>query len=852
MYDVTAMLLPDISKWQIPDNIIEFDYSWVPHPYEPAFIWQFGTQWQKNGGPKYIVAGAKTIKHIDVQRAIIDNSTNKQWRPLQANIDFDYSWHPDEDDPPYIYMFGNQWYEPEIMPTVLYRVKGATEKKFIHDYKATLLEDKSKWKIPDNIDDSMFDYSWVPNPNDLPLIYKFGTQWQRTGGPVYDSEFSTGVKYMSNMIVKKLPDNNRNWRPLQANIDFDYSWHPDEDDPPYIYMFGNQWYDAITMPTIIYRIPNSTEKKYIDNHKATLLADKSNWTIPDDIDDSMFDYSWVPNPNDPPLVYRFGTQWQKTGGPNYMVTGATDVKYVDTQKVTKLTNMRNWRMLDEIEIDKFDFSWHPDDTEPLMIHEFGTQWQSAGGPFYITKGATMKKYCSDQIAIRKSIPDNRNFRPLVNNTLQAKLDNWVIPDDIDDSMFDYSWCPNPGEPPFIYKFGTQWQKTGGPSYNVPQAKDTKYIDVLKVVKKPNNRNWRIIEPINTETFDFSWHPDETEENYTYVFGNKFHAPEIMPTLTYKSSASIGNKFITSVSADLSIEQVEYEDSMFDTLLDGKFLTAYIHFVKKKHATDYSFLNRKELTVHLLGDDAVVPRNAKTFMYDKLTDYEHHTFHTRYVGQPLDIIFFSNGETCADSNYEHLLSITKDLPNKVIRIDKINGRVASQHAAANASTTPWYFLVNAKLRVSEKFDFSWQPNVYKSRRHYIFTATNPVNKLEYGHQAIVANNKKLTLNTVVRGLDFTMDSRTEVVDVNSGVALYNSSEWDTWRTSFRECIKLSYAKDKTSKDRLNTWLTVGSGEFAEYSMQGAKAAVEYYNSVDGELEKLKLTYDWDWIKQYYNK
>ncbi len=91
MYDVTAMLLPDISKWQIPDNIIEFDYSWVPHPYEPAFIWQFGTQWQKNGGPIYIVAGAKTIKHIDVQRAIIDNSTNKQWRPLQANIDFDYA-----------------------------------------------------------------------------------------------------------------------------------------------------------------------------------------------------------------------------------------------------------------------------------------------------------------------------------------------------------------------------------------------------------------------------------------------------------------------------------------------------------------------------------------------------------------------------------------------------------------------------------------------------------------------------------------------------------------------------------------------------------------------------------------
>jgi hypothetical protein len=1032
MYDVTATLLPDQSKWEIPDNIIEFDYSWVPHPYEPTFIWQFGTQWQKNGGPKYIVDGAETVKHIDVQHAIIDNSTNKHWRPLQANINFDYSWHPDEDDPPYIYVFGNQWYEPEIMPTVLYRVKGATEKKFIHDHKATLLADKAKWKIPDNIDDSMFDYSWVPNPTDPPLTYKFGTQWQRTGGPVYDSEVSTGIKYMSTMAVKRLPDtDNRNWRPLHANIDFDYSWHPDEDDSPYIYIFGNQWYDSITMPTIIYRISNSTEKKYIDNHKATLLADKSKWTIPDDIDDSMFDYSWVPNPNDPPLEYRFGTQWQKTGGPSYLVQGATKVKYVDTQKVTKLVNMRNWRMLDEIETDKFDFSWHPDDTEPLMIYEFGTQWQTGGGPIYVTKGSTKKKYCADQIAIRLSlnkskwiVPDDiddsmfdytwhpnpndppfiyqfgtqwqktggpryvvfgatevkyvttqkviklanmrnwrmlaeietdkfdfswhpddtepammyefgtqwqtgggpiyvtkgstnkkycsdqvairkatedRQFRPLVNNLefdyswhphpddppfiyvfgnqwhkaevmptllyrvksatekkyvtdviakLTPNLDNWIIPDDVDDSMFDYSWCPDPGEPPFIYKFGTQWQKTGGPNYIVPGADKIKYIDVLKAVKKPNNRNWRIIEPINTGTFDFSWHPDDTEENYTYVFGNKFHTPEIMPTLTYKSTSSIANKFITDISADLSIEQVEYEDSIFDALHDGKYSTAYIHFVKKKHPTDYSFLSRKELTVHLMGDDAIVPRNTKTYMYNKLTDYEHCVTHSVSSGEPLDIIFFSNGEACADSNYEHLLSITKDLPNKVIRIDKINGRIASQYAAANASATPWYFLVNAKLRVSENFDFIWQPNVYKSRRHYIFTATNPVNNLEYGHQAIVANNKKLTLSTVGRGLDFTMDSRTEVIEVNSGVALYNSSEWDTWRTSFRECIKLSYAKDKTSKDRLNTWLTVGSGEFAEHSIQGAKDAVEYYNSVNGELEKLKLTYDWDWIKQYH--
>ncbi len=1035
MYDVTATLLPDQSKWEIPDIVIEFDYSWVPHPHEPPFIYQFGTQWQKNGGPRYLDNG-KYVKHIDIQHAIVDNKDDRCWRPILSNIEFDYSWHPDADDPPYIYVFGNQWYDPEIMPTVLYRVKGAVEKKFVYDLKATLLPDRDKWIIPENIDDSMFDYSWVPNPTEPPMVYQFGTQWQRTGGPKFVVKNGSSVKYVTDMVVIKLPDpSNRLWRPLVNNVEIDYSWHPDEDDLPYIHIFGNQWHKPEIMPTMMYRVKGATEKKYISDIKATLLSDKSKWIIPDDIDDSMFNYSWCPdpteppyiykfgtqwqktggpiyavenateikyintqkviklanmrnrnwrileeidsskfdfswhpddtepammyefgtqwqtaggpiyitrgstekkycadqiairlslnkskwiipddiddstfdytwhpNPNDPPLIYQFGTQWQKTGGPRYVVFGATEVKYIDTQKVTKLVNMRNWRILAEIETDIFDFSWHPDDTEPAMMYEFGTQWQTGGGPIYVTKGSTKKKYCSDQVAIRK-VTEDRQFRPLVNNLefdyswhphpddppfvyvfgnqwhkaevmptllyrvkgatekkyitdvvakLTPNLDNWITPDDVDDSMFDYSWCPDPGEPPYIYKFGTQWQKTGGPKYTVHGAVDIKYVDTLKVIKEPNIRNWRIIEPINKDTFDFSWHPDETEENYTYIFGNKFHTPEIMPTLMYKSKESIGNKFIKHISVDLAIEQVEYEDSIFDTLSDGKYSTAYVHFVKKQHSMDYSIIQSDNLTVHLLADEAIVPRNTKMYMHDKLTDYEHCVTHSVSSGEPLDIVFFSNGEACADSNYEHLLSITKDLPNKVIRIDKINGRVASQHAAANASTTPWYFLVNAKLRVNEKFDFHWQPNVYKSRRHYIFTATNPVNNLEYGHQAIVANNKKLTLNTVVRGLDFTMDSRTEVIEVNSGVALYNSSEWDTWRTSFRECIKLSYAKDKTSKDRLNTWLTVGSGKFAEHSIQGAKDAVEYYNSVNGELEKLKLTYDWDWIRQYYNK
>jgi hypothetical protein len=35
------------------------------------------------------------------------------------------------------------------------------------------------------------------------------------------------------------------------------------------------------------------------------------------------------------------------------------------------------------------------------------------------------------------------------------------------------------------------------------------------------------------------------------------------------------------------------------------------------------------------------------------------------------------------------------------------------------------------------------------------------------------------------------------------------------------------------------------------MQGAQHAVEYYESVNGELAKLRLSYDWPWLQEYFN-
>jgi hypothetical protein len=197
-------------------------------------------------------------------------------------------------------------------------------------------------------------------------------------------------------------------------------------------------------------------------------------------------------------------------------------------------------------------------------------------------------------------------------------------------------------------------------------------------------------------------------------------------------------------------------------------------------------------------------------------------------------------------------VTRGLSNRIVRVDGVNGRVAAYHAAAEASETPWMFTVFAKLKVSNRFDWNWQPDRLQVPKHYVFHAKNPVNNLVYGHQAMIAYNKKITLANTGRGLDFTQDDEHEVVDMLSGIANFNTDAWTTWRTSFREALKLCTFSDEISQERLTTWATVANGDFAEYCLDGANDAINYFDEVAGDFDQLRLSYDWAWLKLRFDK
>ena len=1265
---------PCMDNWIVPEgiDITEFDFSWEPNPNEPPFIYEFATQWQKTGGPQYVVPGATEFKYSDIQKVKMISNKDKFNILNNAVIsNFDFSWHPDSTEEPYIYVFGNNQYPAEIMPTIEYVVEGATQIKYVNDIIATLGEDKTNWIIPDNLDLSSFDFSWIPNPKDPDYIYEFATQWQKTGGPRYIMAGATEVKYIDAQKVISLKDKSKFKTIADCKIkDFDYSWHPDSTEEPYIYVFGNNQYPAEIMPTIEYAVEGATEIKYINDIVAKLAVDETNWIIPENLDLTNFDFSWIPNPKDPDYIYEFATQWQKTGGPKYVVPGASEIKYVDTQHaiIKATSDKKYWSVLDNLKVKDFDYSWHPDSTEepfiyvfgnsqypgeimptieyrmpgatsikyisdvvakldadmngwvvpnnidvsnfdfswkpnpkdPAYIYQFGTQWQTIGGPKLVIEGSDEIKYVSDLFA--RMLPSK---------------DNWDVPDDIEVTSFDFSWHPPIEDQPYIYIFGTQHQKTGGPQYvspGIPRLASgkpigqIKYIDVIKGKKLPNMTHWTIPEKVDVSTFDFSWHPDDTSPPTTYQFGtllNKEDGPiyvhpdtmddvvvyleriqkqddllkeEFFPRYTITTTLEDlikqhPNELFWALNPDLdysefdfdwrpdieqsqylhafgsqdnintqtyfvnaaswlkgfkdinyvedktvnvkinidmffvdrsneesharfeklkqkfpNIQKTRYLNSWVDTInrcinrassnlcwilnseldysdfdfnyypnpwqmkmvhvfgtqwgnwgttfmvnretfaQDTKYIKIIEHLsnlnfvknrkakatnvlydiiyidhgnmdmteikgntvikyqgsyiatfqkmldmlpVKKEHyvwvastVCDYKdfdftyicdpfakeqlhvfpsdrqkfgdtflidvnklrtliedmnvledyvkinynqsqrakrlpapvivtegdthissintefkfpyavFTTSDNKDINLIdtepmslwtpeskniqitsvgGTRIVVPKEAKDYVKRELYDYPYITTNARLAkSSPMDIVFLSNGESGAEENYEQLLKVTHGLPNRVTRVDGVNGRVAAYHAAAEASNTPWMFTVFAKLKVSNKFDWNWQPDRLQLPKHYVFHATNPVNGLKYGHMAMIAYNKKLTLANQGKGLDFTMDDEHEVLEINSGIANFNTDEWSTWRTAFREALKLRAENSEIGKNRLEMWLTVGMGKYNEYSTEGAQHAVEYYEEVNGDFEKLKLSYDWPWLRAMFER
>lgn len=644
-------------------------------------------------------------------------------------------------------------------------------------------------------------------------------------------------------------------------------------------------------------------------HAANLSRTEFFWFVETAMDASTVDWDWQPPPWEADQVHVFPSQWQKTGG-LYLArkwsAGNKTYHFRSEFSVTALPDLSNWKIPKHISTEFFDYSWHPDTTEEPYEYHFGTQWQLAGGPVY--QGTAGIKFVTVQKAL--ALPNKAA---------------WIVPDNIDDSDFDYSWHPDPLELPYEYRFPTQWQKEGGPIYpgtagikfvsaqkikanatqifymdfnnpgskeqfnalkeRFPDIKGTRYVEShLTVFKRIVNLAttefvWIVSSVCDYSNFDFTWHPKASQREMIHCFasndqkrGDTFYVHvQSFKNQMYELELLDWFNVINYVE-DISVRRINmpihlyYGDNLIEEVKNYHFATPYVMFSNQHDVTIYNqpcLWTEKDRVVQSFTESnsiCTVPRDVKVYLQSQMYDYPYiSTSKTRnlFAEMPLDIVYISNGEPNEEEYYSWLNYNCNHTfaPGKIHWVRGVNGRTAAYQEAARRSTTPWFFATFAKLRVDSKFDFNWKPDYFQEPKHYVFHAKNPVNGLVYGHMAMIAYNKKLVLSTEQTGLDFTLSAAHEVVPILSGTAEYNQDEWTTWRTAFREVLKLKHFSTETTdvetQHRLKVWLTKASGKHSEWSLLGAQDAVEYFESVGGDFEKLKLSYEWDWLNQYYN-
>ena len=485
---------------------------------------------------------------------------------------------------------------------------------------------------------------------------------------------------------------------------------------------------------------------------------------------------------------------------------------------------------------------------------------------------------------------------------------WVVSGYNDYSDFDWLWEPPPWQADQAHAWPSQHQTNGG-TWLIPRAgfedvnrehkqiprrhspprlhikhrassadagdTNTRFIsDYLGTLKRALSKVsweycWVTADVCDYTDFDWTWHPSEWQDRMLHVFasdeqkfGDTFyvHVPSFLEktnnlallewfdTLHFLEDRPVPRHPLSMITYDT--------DSVVPAVWQHDFTDPLVQFVRYDPAVTVPTVNlwraevRSVVPLRHGAESVIVPRDAKNSIKTQLYDYPViDKSRGLEPSRPLDIVFISNGEHGADHHWEILNKSVVGLENRVHRVDGVKGRVASYQTAARASDTDWFFAVFAKLQVNEDFDWSWQPDRMQEAKHYIFHAYNPVNHLVYGHQAMIAYNRRLVLANTGHGLDFTLDDLHEVVPILSGTAYYDNDPWTCWRTAFREAIKLRNTPDVESDYRLAEWVSKGDGVNGHWSIQGAQDAVQYYESVQGDFAELRRSYEWEWLASY---
>jgi hypothetical protein len=214
----------------------------------------------------------------------------------------------------------------------------------------------------------------------------------------------------------------------------------------------------------------------------------------------------------------------------------------------------------------------------------------------------------------------------------------------------------------------------------------------------------------------------------------------------------------------------------------------------------------------------------------------------------DIVFISYNEPNAEENWQRLSSrfpLAK-------RVHGVKGIHQAHIVAAKKCFTNMFWVVDGDAVILDTFDFSYKTKLLDTV--HVWRSSNPINDLEYGNGGVKLLPRHMTINMNITKPDMTTSISTKfkpVLEI-SNITAFNSDPFNTWKSAFRECVKLSsriidrQVTDETSK-RLDVWCTKGIDRtFGNYAINGAIAGSKYGIQYKYDISALKKINDFDWL------
>ena len=144
--------------------------------------------------------------------------------------------------------------------------------------------------------------------------------------------------------------------------------------------------------------------------------------------------------------------------------------------------------------------------------------------------------------------------------------------------------------------------------------------------------------------------------------------------------------------------------------------------------------------------------------------------------------------------EFCLAVPPDSPYKT---------TADLIAAAKKAMTKMFWVVDGDAQILDTFNFDHEVDEYNLETVHVWRSQNPVNGLTYGYGGVKLLPRKLTMNMDINTLDMTLaiSDKFKAIDVISNTTAFNTDPFNTWKSAFRECVKLKHYGDEESLNRL---------------------------------------------------